>query len=110
MIEKLRSIKCYMLDMDGTFYLSDHLLPGALDFMDYLAKEKLDYLFLTNNSSKSKEMYTGKIRKLGFNVDADKIFTSGEATCIYLRKHTKYQKIYPGRHSCPGKGIHRSWI
>ena len=94
MIEKLRSIKCYMLDMDGTFYLSDHLLPGALDFMDYLAKENLDYLFLTNNSSKSKEMYTGKIRKLGFNVDADKIFTSGEATCIYLRKHTDHQKIY----------------
>jgi 4-nitrophenyl phosphatase/NagD protein len=83
-----------MLDMDGTFYLSDHLLPGALDFMDYLAQEKLDYLFLTNNSSKSKEMYTGKIRKLGFAVDADRIFTSGEATSIYLRKHTEYQKIY----------------
>lgn len=80
--------------MDGTFYLSDHLLPGALDFMDYLANEKLDYLFLTNNSSKSKEMYTDKIRKLGFFVDDDKIFTSGEATSIYLRKHTNYQKIY----------------
>jgi len=83
-----------MLDMDGTFYLSDHLLPGALEFMDYLAKEKFDYLFLTNNSSKSREMYTGKIRKLGFNVDESKIFTSGEATSIYLRKHTNYQKIY----------------
>jgi len=83
-----------MLDMDGTFYLSDHLLPGALEFMDHLAKEKLDYLFLTNNSSKSKEMYKGKIRMLGFNVDADRIFTSGEATSIYLRKHTNFQKIY----------------
>ena len=39
-------------------------------------------------------MYTGKIRKLGFNVDAKKIFTSGEATSIYLRKHTNYQKIF----------------
>jgi 4-nitrophenyl phosphatase/NagD protein len=83
-----------MLDMDGTFYLSDHLLPGALDFMNYLANERLDYLFLTNNSSKSKEMYTGKIRKLGFFVDEDKIFTSGEATSIYLKKHTNYKKIY----------------
>jgi len=80
--------------MDGTFYLSDHLLPGALDFMNYLANERLDYLFLTNNSSKSKEMYTGKIRKLGFFVDEDKIFTSGEATSIYLKKHTNYKKIY----------------
>ena len=94
MIEKLSSIKCYMLDMDGTFYLSDHLLPGALDFMDYLARNDLDYLFLTNNSSKNREMYSEKIGKLGFEVDAAKVFTSGEATTIYLRKHTKYQKIY----------------
>ena len=83
-----------MLDMDGTFYLSDHLLPGALDFMDHLAKNQLDYLFLTNNSSKNREMYTEKIGKLGFKVDASKIFTSGEATTIYLKKHTNYQKIY----------------
>lgn len=94
MIEKLKSIKCFMLDMDGTFYLSDHLLPGALEFMDFLAKKELDYLFLTNNSSKNKDLYTDKIRKLGFNVDADKIFTSGEATCIYLKKHSDFRKIY----------------
>ena len=94
MIDKLKTIKCYMLDMDGTFYLSDRLLPGALDFMDYLAENQLDYLFLTNNSSKSKEMYTEKIRKLGFDVDKARVFTSGEATLIYLRKHTEYSKIY----------------
>ncbi len=94
MIEKLKSIKCFMLDMDGTFYLSDYLLPGALEFMDFLAKKELDYLFLTNNSSKNKDLYTDKIRKLGFNVDADKIFTSGEATCIYLKKHSDFRKIY----------------
>ena len=94
MIEVLKPIRCYMLDMDGTFYLGDHLLPGALDFMDYLARKKLDYLFLTNNSSKNRENYVDKIRRLGFNVDETRIFTSGEATTIYLRKHTKFQRIY----------------
>jgi 4-nitrophenyl phosphatase len=93
-IEKLKSIKCYMLDMDGTFYLGDRLLPGSLDFMDYLARNKLDYLFLTNNSSKDRNKYSEKIRRLGFIVDDAKIFTSGEATTIYLRKHTKFQKVF----------------
>jgi 4-nitrophenyl phosphatase len=93
-IEKLKSIKCFMLDMDGTFYLSDHLLPGALEFMDYLDRKKLDYLFLTNNSSKNREIYTEKIRRLGFNVNETKVFTSGEATTIYIRKHTKFQNIF----------------
>ena len=94
MIEELEPIKCYMLDMDGTFYLGDHLLPGALDFMDFLSRKNLDYLFLTNNSSKNRERYTEKIRRLGFNVDETRIFTSGEATTIYLGKHTKFQRIY----------------
>jgi len=31
-----------MLDMDGTFYLGDKLLPGALEFMDYLRENNLD--------------------------------------------------------------------
>ena len=30
--EKLRKIKCFMLDMDGTFYLGNQILPGAADF------------------------------------------------------------------------------
>ena len=85
MIEKrIDQIRCFLLDMDGTFYLGDRLLPGALEFMDCLAAKQLDYLFLTNNSSKSAEIYTEKIRSLGFNVPDGKVFTSGEATAIYL--------------------------
>ena len=30
--EKLSRIKCFMLDMDGTFYLGANLLDGSLDF------------------------------------------------------------------------------
>ena len=40
MLELLKDIRCYMLDMDGTFYLGEKLLPGALDFMSYLEKEE----------------------------------------------------------------------
>lgn len=40
MSKNLGQIKCYMLDMDGTFYLGDKLLPGALNFMDYLREKK----------------------------------------------------------------------
>jgi len=90
----LEKIKCYMLDMDGTFYLGGNLLPGALDFMAYISKNNLDYLFLTNNSSNNRKIYAQKIRKLGFDVDESRIFTSGEATTIYLKNHTKFNKIF----------------
>jgi len=48
----LEKINCFLLDMDGTIYLGEKLLPGALEFLDLLAERNLDYLFLTNNSSK----------------------------------------------------------
>ena len=34
--EKLSRIKCFMLDMDGTFYLGANLLDGSLDFLEKL--------------------------------------------------------------------------
>ncbi|MBM3137879.1 MAG: HAD-IIA family hydrolase [Chloroflexi bacterium] len=83
-----------MLDMDGTFYLGDHLLPGALEFMKYLQEKGIDYLFLTNNSSKHGGIYADKICKMGFDVDESKIFTSGEATTIYLKNKTDYRSIF----------------
>lgn len=83
-----------MLDMDGTFYLGEKLLPGALEFMDYLRENDLDYLFLTNNSSKHAGLYAQKIRKLGYNVPEEKIFTSGEATAIYLNQLKPAARIY----------------
>jgi 4-nitrophenyl phosphatase/NagD protein len=83
-----------MLDMDGTFYLGDKLLPGALEFMAYLQDTGIDYLFLTNNSSKHGGIYADKIRKMGFDVDESKIFTSGEATTIYIKNKTDYRSVY----------------
>ncbi|MGZ9234300.1 MAG: HAD-IIA family hydrolase, partial [Anaerolineales bacterium] len=38
--------------MDGTFYLGEQLLEGALQFIDLLNQQGRDFLFLTNNSSK----------------------------------------------------------
>ena len=55
--EKLRKIKCFMLDMDGTFYLGNRILEGSLDFLDAVEATGRTVLFLTNNSSKSADYY-----------------------------------------------------
>jgi len=90
----LKNIKCFMLDMDGTFYLGNKLLPGAYEFISYLEVSNLDYLFLTNNSSKHAGLYSEKIHKLGMDIPTEKIFTSGEATTIYLKKKIPQANIY----------------
>ena len=35
----IKDIKCFLLDMDGTFYLGNELIEGALEFLDILKKQ-----------------------------------------------------------------------
>ena len=51
---KLSGIRCFLLDMDGTFYLGDRIIPGGLEFLDALEKTGRTARFLTNNSSRSR--------------------------------------------------------
>lgn len=80
----LASLRGFLMDMDGTFYLSDHLLPGAEAFLSYTAAAGLPVQFLTNNSSKNRHAYVRKMAGLGVDVPPEQILTSGEATARYL--------------------------
>ena len=84
-LNELSNIRGFILDMDGTFYLGGRLLPASLRFMDCLARRGVDYLFLTNNSSRDRAYYVEKLRGMGFDAPAEKILTSGEATARYLQ-------------------------
>jgi 4-nitrophenyl phosphatase len=84
----LAQIRCFILDMDGTFFLGDHLLPGALKFIALLRARGLPFLFLTNNSSRQRAQFAARLRRLGLaDLPDELVFTSGEATAIYLVEH-----------------------
>jgi HAD superfamily hydrolase (TIGR01457 family) len=93
-IDKLNSVRGFMLDMDGTFYLGDRLLEGALHFIDVLRKHKKAFMFLTNNSSKQGSEYAEKISRLGLPITGAAVLTSGEATALYLRECYGRARIY----------------
>jgi HAD superfamily hydrolase (TIGR01457 family) len=80
--------------MDGTFYLGEQLLAGAIQFIDLLHQQGCDYLFLTNNSSKDSQQYVEKFARLGLPVSRDKIMTSGEATAIHVLRQRSGARVY----------------
>lgn len=92
--EKLGTVRGFLLDMDGTFYLSDRLLEGALRFIDVLREQKKEFLFLTNNSSKHRRQYAEKISRLGLPLAEELVLTSGEATALYLRQQHPGASVY----------------
>jgi 4-nitrophenyl phosphatase len=93
-IEKLSMVRGFLLDMDGTFYLSDRLLEGALRFIDLLREQKKEFLFLTNNSSKHRRQYAEKISRLGLPISEEFVLTSGEATALYLKSQHPRARLF----------------
>lgn len=87
----LNDVRCFLLDMDGTFYLGGRLIEGSLEFIERVLATGRDYLFLTNNSSHNAAFYVEKLARMGLRTDRSHILTSGEATCEILRER------YPGR-------------
>jgi HAD superfamily hydrolase (TIGR01457 family) len=94
MAEPLLAVRGFLLDMDGTFYLGDRLLPGALAFAETLRRQGKDFLFLTNNSTQRGRQYAEKIARLGLDIPETKVLTSGEATARYLLSHRAERRAY----------------
>lgn len=92
--DRLLQVKCFLLDMDGTFNLGETLIDGSLYFIETLNELGKQYLFLTNNSSKDRRQYAEKITRLGLPIPEDKVFTSGEATALYLQQEHALASIY----------------
>lgn len=99
--ERLSQVKCFMLDMDGTFYLGDRLLDGSLDFLDALERTGRRVLFVTNNSSKSADRYVEKLRGMGVREPFLNVLTSGQAAGHYcLRTYPGQKAFLLGMNSC----------
>ena len=87
-------IECFIFDMDGTIYLGGKLLPGAASLINHLQNQGTPYFFLTNNSSKSKLDYVNKLAAFNLPVTPDQIYTSGEATAIYLQREKPGARLF----------------
>ncbi|MDF2473734.1 MAG: HAD-superfamily hydrolase, subfamily [Anaerocolumna sp.] len=92
--KKLENIKLFVLDMDGTFYLGNKILEGALGFIEKVKESGKDFIFFTNNSSKAPEDYMEKLKKMNCNIQRKDIMTSADVTIEFLKTQYKDAKVY----------------
>ncbi|MBD5502833.1 MAG: HAD-IIA family hydrolase [Lachnospiraceae bacterium] len=90
----LPQIRCFALDMDGTIYLGEQWIDGAVEFLHRIEETGRNYVFVTNNSSKNAAVYVDKLHRMGLDVGEDKIVTSGQATIHYLKQHFPEKKVF----------------
>jgi len=86
--------KLFLLDLDGTIYLEESLLPGAAEFLAYVREMGGAYRFLTNNSSRGVDAGLEKMHRLGIPARREEFLTAVEATIHYLKKHRSPEDVY----------------
>ena len=92
--QRLKSVKCLLLDLDGTLYQEDSLFDFTLEFLSGLDRHNIQKMNVTNNSSKGRLDYFRKLQSMGISLTEDEIYSSSDATLDYLKQKTNYRKIF----------------
>ncbi|MHB1295666.1 MAG: HAD-IIA family hydrolase [Anaerolineae bacterium] len=88
---KLEEIRNLFIDMDGVLYRGHQVLPGVQEMLDFLDRNDIRYLLVTNNATMSQAQFSDKLAKMDVSVPPERIITSGVATAAYLAT-----KVPPG--------------
>ena len=72
----LDGIEVVFLDLDGTLYLGNQLVEGALDFLSRLKGTGIRRFFLSNNTSRSVAQYVEKLPGMGVPATSDDVLLS----------------------------------
>lgn len=74
----------YLIDMDGVIYKGSELIPGADRFINKLLKNDSRFMFLTNNSQRTRRDVATKLQRMGINAAEKHIYTCADATAWFL--------------------------
>jgi NagD protein len=74
----------YLIDMDGVIYRGKELISGAAEFIARLRADEIPFMFLTNNSQRTRRDVATKLVRMGIQVEESHIFTCAMATARFL--------------------------
>ncbi len=93
-MERIKNIRLFLFDMDGTLYLGDRLYAFTPALLQAIRATGGRYMFMTNNSSKSVKAYIQKLARMGIEATEEDFITSSQATAWYLKKEHPGKALY----------------
>ena len=79
-------IKGVILDLDGTVYRGSAEVPGAAQFVGWLRKQDIKYLFVTNRANRTPGEISAQLRGYGIACEERDILTTAQVTAWHLQK------------------------
>jgi NagD protein len=74
----------FLIDMDGVIYRGGELIAGADRFINRLVREEIPFLFLTNNSQRTRRDVAMKLSRINISVSETHIYTCAMSTARFL--------------------------
>ena len=74
----------FLIDMDGVIYKGSQLIPGADRFLSELQRLAIPFLFLTNNSQRTRRDVATRLHRMGIDCQERHVFTCAMATARFL--------------------------
>ncbi len=94
-MKKLEDVKALVIDLDGCLYVGNTPIPGAPLAVKRLRSMGVRLIFLTNNSTLTRERYREKLAAMGVEVSVDEILTSGVVAARYISRKSPRAKVLP---------------
>lgn len=88
------SIRGFIFDLDGTVYLSDRALPGAVETIAAIRARGLSVVFISNKPLEPGSVYAAKLTKLGIPATPDDVITSGRVMSHWLAHHVPTARVF----------------
>jgi len=94
----MTAIRGVLLDLSGVLYVGSGAVPGAPEALARLRGAGLPLRFITNTTRSTRKAIGEKLRRLGFEIEDDEIFTAPSAVRAYLAEHGLRPQllIHPG--------------
>ena len=80
----LADVQGYIFDLDGTIYLGDEPLPGAVALIAQLRAAAKGVLFVSNKPLEPRAAYAAKLTRLGMPTSANQVITSAHVLGVHL--------------------------
>lgn len=100
----------FIFDLDGTVWLDAKPLPNVPRAIEFLRNEGKQIVYVTNNSSKSRDDYYVRLSKFGLCNDPKEIVLSTDAVISFLKKNHLHHPYILGtramREMCREAGIY----